>query len=1004
MYGYITNYCYAEDLFLIGVLISCLAYLSIWVCWNPLVCAASLCLSPLNWDDGCCARWCHSILVRTFERRDAEMARVSLAAVPDIKANPVWNTGNAHARSAALRSSGNRVALEFSLSIGSGLYYYDISHSSQLRGYRGVSLFVGDKDLQKVFQDDPVEDDDVIRVTDRDYLVPEVQWAEWLADGHIVFVTHFRPRHLLYTGEDYEYKIVGDQVCFHAFGGVHVTHPVLNYDHDLLVFGSSSCGSGGLYAVTQVITKRLSDDQFVTVLVPIVFSRGFRAAVANNVSNLPRLRPQRFAWGEALVASYVDHGERIFEIAASGYAPVALTEQQVGEMRAWGAAGGELSTGAIRRMMNGFKLDIMQANQAALALQKLADSDWCPLLKFVRDSPFSYTPLIRGRFSEAKVVGREWCHPMIPGAVIASRSSCSDEATVQHRVVAPRPPDHLPQTTLAHDLLRELLSYADEWLELFCPRPHCLTPLLPAELDDRQDRPNQRRSFCEEEPMLDIPVTEEMASQFQKIEPYPEGGPPRAIINAGAHVRVGFGVFTTALADHCKQFAWYIWGASPSDIGDRLQNIAFHSPEGVDEEDFSKYDGSIPTFLRIFMVRLYRRCFAVIFWHSMVTFINSLLYGTAVCAFGLKYYTGSQQPSGRPDTSVGNTIYNDFLHYVARRRCGLSPIEAFDRDAQLGVYGGDDGVSSNRFTGAFIQISTQLGLKVKSHSTQYFVTFLGRVYAPYETNGSCIDPVRCLTRLHLTGASDPSVSDNDIAWRKLVALYITDSQTVLFRELCVTLIPTLRPALFSVHQKKKPFISDVTCRLAFDRARLAPQRVLDLWERPIFPPMPYPLQRQLFEEVFDLPWERVSEAIGVVLEWRNIKEINVLFPQLPRLEPAKIAYELAGELHPGPMTEPVDRDAEKALIHEAREQGGMVIDPGQPSGATQSGCVEGPAQREIPSKPERHCWAYLESKCTRPDCRFLHTACRDFARGRCKRTVCKFPHIEVRRPLSAGKR
>jgi hypothetical protein len=145
--------------------------------------------------------------------------------------------------------------------------------------------------------------------------------------------------------------------------------------------------------------------------------------------------------------------------------------------------------------------------------------------------------------------------------------------------------------------------------------------------------------------------------------------------------------------------------------------------------------------------------------------------------YGVTYNSGYSRASGAPDTSLGNTLDNALVAYLVLRETGLAPKEAWE---QLGLYGGDDGLTPGDSIGVYTRVTKQLGLSIKSEVIKRSepVPFLGRIFHGHwdmPTDSMC-DVGRQLKKLHFTTAPS-SVPDWVVLYRKAVGLKLTDSGT-----------------------------------------------------------------------------------------------------------------------------------------------------------------------------------------------------------------------------------
>lgn len=147
----------------------------------------------------------------------------------------------------------------------------------------------------------------------------------------------------------------------------------------------------------------------------------------------------------------------------------------------------------------------------------------------------------------------------------------------------------------------------------------------------------------------------------------------------------------------------------------------------------------------------------------------------ASTANGVSYDTGNTILSGSVITSVLGSVINAFLNYCALRH-HYGPVDAYDN---LGVYGGDDGVTFDLPPNTLMRTVAKFGMSFKAEAIDKGnpVPFLGRIYLdPWTTNESVCDVLRQFRKLHLT-ATPKIVPDALVLHRKALGILATDPCT-----------------------------------------------------------------------------------------------------------------------------------------------------------------------------------------------------------------------------------
>lgn len=267
-------------------------------------------------------------------------------------------------------------------------------------------------------------------------------------------------------------------------------------------------------------------------------------------------------------------------------------------------------------------------------------------------------------------------------------------------------------------------------------------PLRLADIDriyDKQRKPAQLDSIDAAQHLIGAQLTYARIAQsslntFQKAEVVLGTKEPRNITTVDAPTKLANSLIAYSLADAAKVLPSYAFGKTPTEIAERVALVC-HDSKTVLPTDFSRMDGRVKRILREFDRALLTSLFhqdlheSVLRWHSM-TYSRK-----ARSSEGVKYETKYTQSSGDPFTSVLNTLRNILIAYTALRKSGYASKAAF---AELGVYGGDDGLTANLEFEYFEQAAKMWGMKVTGEPTPRGnrVEFLSRVYGPGVWHGS----------------------------------------------------------------------------------------------------------------------------------------------------------------------------------------------------------------------------------------------------------------------------
>jgi len=182
----------------------------------------------------------------------------------------------------------------------------------------------------------------------------------------------------------------------------------------------------------------------------------------------------------------------------------------------------------------------------------------------------------------------------------------------------------------------------------------------------------------------------------------------------------------------------------------------------------------------LLMQAVFKRAFAAQYHSEIDRLLSKEAHAKAITKFGVHYETGYMTNSGSNSTSLRNSTINAFVAYVVLRHTH-GPHSAYK---SLGLYGGDDGITTNVDPKMYIRVATKMGMKLKAETIHPGtpVPFLGRIFVdPWTTNASIADVPRQLKKLHLT-ASPTAVPDDLILRRRAEGLVITDPNTPILSE------------------------------------------------------------------------------------------------------------------------------------------------------------------------------------------------------------------------------
>lgn len=592
------------------------------------------------------------------------------------------------------------------------------------------------------------------------------------------------------------------------------------------------------------------------------------------------------------------------------------------------------------------------------------------------DGGFDYT-------EKASMV--EFMCPLITGATVPTSCKANDTRGVTARVTSIAHKSPLPALpAVYHD-------YVAEFVDCLIPAEfkHCL---VPTSLDDvlaKLTRPTQRRIF--EEGLCGMKDKATSVASFMKKEAGQTLSDPRIISTTPAYVKTFYSTITLALANFAKRhWPWYAFGKTPKAIAQQLADwCTSHVKQFVIQTDFSRFDGRVSSFVRVFEEMVLMRAFGPEF-HAQINELHSKQYQqNARTRFGTTYQTLWTRLSGSPETSIFNTMLNALMEYVAQREHDptRSPQEVF---ASLGLKGGDDGIAADLPQAPFFLVASKFGLKLTGECIprgEPGVKFLARSFGPEVWCGdanSCCDFARTLSKFGLT-VNMTGVTPAQKLVAKAAALRLTDPNT--------------------------PYIQDFTAKVAEMAVGIEPALGPDLTE----------LQRIQLTSWWS-KYEAGEQFPNIARDWMVAEVNSVILSRQGQttefLAALRAATSLNDLLNLPPLCHleaepaPVDTMVNRVLMPAGVTTGGSGIKSAMVDGAPViTAFASAPNLPPAGSADDvRVCAAFARGNCTRVDCKYTHIPkkvhsvadlelmktkpCHDFRAGKCLRPAgtCRFKH------------
>jgi hypothetical protein len=355
--------------------------------------------------------------------------------------------------------------------------------------------------------------------------------------------------------------------------------------------------------------------------------------------------------------------------------------------------------------------------------------------------------------------------PLSDSAVTSADNLHAEVTAVKHRVT------DLQAITTTGPLTGRERSYLSEFVNLI-GTAGSLVPYTLEQVLAKQNRATQVAEFTASLPHYGLSNLQ--AKSFMKREAG-KPAPGRVITTVDAEHRTNYSRYTLALAEQLKACPWYAFGLVPTQIAARV-HVLGRTYDYLVETDYSKFDG------------LHSEKMHDVEKYVMQHFFGDSAARTVAREAGVKartrrghrYATGFSRLSGSPATSVLNTMCNAFICYV-NLRTTFDPETAY---ANLGIYGGDDGLTWCPDPESLAVTASAYGARLKSVVKQAgdCVSFLGRVYIdPTICDYSIYDLTRFVMKAHIVFPT-LLVTPSEALARRACGYRITDSQTPIIRE------------------------------------------------------------------------------------------------------------------------------------------------------------------------------------------------------------------------------
>jgi len=726
--------------------------------------------------------------------------RKSFLTSVDLYYPPLPKSNNhSHPESCTARNASTLQVVQIARELGLQPYFVQMSNSDVKSDYAGCRTYHWSKDVAVPPSGfNPKRNDAVVMIDVDMYIDMPRTLATY---PRVYLISTFQPTKVADHGSNYDFTFNGDnEVLYQVSGGAKYQHQVWNYaTDDLIVTTPGDLFGFGLWWKTVIysIERRQYDDHHQIILLSplkIIHSPVFSLTSWLKGNLLRRLNVA--VHKDDITFLRMDIVTKTGRKRSTG---IAMTYQSATIKVE------DDDTIASQSRLNSTKIS---AHQIASLLQN-NDSGVCSILAEYHQRKINYSPdnvtpmdksINRYQFDpknydpDAKPLMVPFMGSMISEPYVPDSCKNNEQRAVDGRV------NEIKNDKI--ELTPEMMRYETEFAEQLFKTPYTLHPVSQDVVYEKQNRPAQRSILNNAVCSTDLVDPDMPVKSFMKAESYDGVKDPRIISTIPGITKLSYSQFTYAFAEHMRQQPWYAFGKTPLTIANRVAEIA-KGANLIHNTDFSRFDGRVSNILRSLERICVLRGFDKHYHPELAELLLSQYGQRAVTKFGIFYSTDFTRASGSPETADYNSLDNAFVAFVAFRRTKingvfLTPEQAY---ARLGIYGGDDGVTSDVDADIYMRSASDVGqlLEVETIPRDAIgVSFLSRFYSPYVWSGdnnSCCDLPRQLQKLHITVALPPGVTALEKLGEKLSGYSLMDRNTPILGTLIQT-YELMHPELF----------------------------------------------------------------------------------------------------------------------------------------------------------------------------------------------------------------
>lgn len=697
-----------------------------------------------------------------------------------------------HPRSAAVRSASSGTISLICSMLGAQYapYYCQLSKSDLRNGRDGCRSYYWAKDLGVDDQGFEPPPNSVIAMVDTDMYVDMPTMLS--QHVHTYMISTFQPTEVASECGEYSFTFDKDNVVnYTVSGGARYSHQIWNYAGDVIKTSSRVWFGFGVRTTAYNVDRRqiskhhqivclTPSKTFISPLIDLGYWLGGDALRRYDVSRGEFLRLRTKTKTDTIVSTaLVGH-------TTSANISVALddtlaTTSKIGKI--------DLSIAQVKSVINDIDseeaaiLVAFHRNEVAYSEDVVFPVEHS--IKHYQYEPHNFDP-------DALHQLQPFMSPIINPCYSPDKNRASDNACINGRIINVKASEDITMTEFDRRCM-------EEFVERLVP-DNMVGKGVPVDLEevyDRQSRPSQRFILDQASMKIDF-VTEDKIKSFQKAEAYSEIKDPRNISTVPGSQKLHYSAFMYAFTeDVLKHQEWYAFSKTPKQIANRVAALCYKA-KFVVNTDLNRMDGRVSVLLRMLETMAVNRWISKNYAAVMAELQASQHNQKGITAFGVKYDTGFSRLSGSPETSPFNTLCGAFMGFKALRgtRVDGEYLTADQAWAQLGAYGGDDGVTPDVDPEAFVKSCQSVGQKLKIDIVMrgdVGVTFLSRLYGPqvwFGSSDSMCDVSRQLAKLHVTHKLSANVSPMDKLLEKMSGFYLTDRNTPIIGELARYVVAT----------------------------------------------------------------------------------------------------------------------------------------------------------------------------------------------------------------------